>query len=234
MKINKFNYTYLRNETHVEFHATISLLIEKVTAIALNIVAEYAAYKAAYDRETGLLDLIRTSRYTREIKEQDRKRNGIYRGFLLAVRSAMEHFDPAKRQAAKHIYFVLRAYGNICRKPLDAKTAAIDDLLRELNGHPAVGILGIGEWLTELQAVNQHFRNLMEARYHETSRRPTEQMRATRKEVDKLYMQMIRRLEALLIVQGDSVSAGFVNELNVVVGRYKNIIAQQAGARQAK
>jgi hypothetical protein len=240
---------HLRNEAHAEFHRTVNALIVEKNPADLEIATEYAAYKSACDKEITLLDIVRTSKYTQDINEQDKKRDGIYRGFAYAVQSALEDFDPDKRGAAKHIHLVLQHYGNLGRKPFDQETAAIDDLLRELqyapdtippeDGHDSraaspVETLGLRSWLDELYAANRQFKTLMQARYDEAAHRPAEQMRATRREVDQAYYKVIERIEALETIRGEGIHRAFADELNAVASRYRNILARQAGNRQTQ
>jgi hypothetical protein len=80
--------------------------------------------------------------------------------FADAVKSGLNHFDPAKREAARRIEIVLDNYGNIAAKALDQETAAIDDLLRELRSgdYPAlVDSLALADWLVQLDVENRTF-----------------------------------------------------------------------------
>jgi hypothetical protein len=239
----------MRNEVHVEFHETVHTLIGTTTPAALNIVPQYSVYTTAYGKEVSLLDIVRKSEYTEEIWEQDHKRDTIYRGLADAIKSALNHFNANKSKAAEQLDLIFQSYGNIAQKPLDEATAAIDDLLRELGydrdavtpsannaGTPMAAIMTLGllDWLDELYTDNQQLKTLMEARYNEIAHRPGEQMRHARTEVDKAYHDIVAHIEALILIQGESAYADFVDQLNAIVARYKHILAQQAGARKAK
>ncbi|MDR1866134.1 MAG: DUF6261 family protein [Bacteroidales bacterium] len=233
--IIRINYTHLRNEAHVEFHETADAMIVRHNPAALGIDVQYGQYKPLLDAEVSLLDVIRKSGYTVEIKEADHRRDMLFRGFADAVKSALNHFDPAKREAARRIEIVLDNYGNIAAKALDQETAAIDDLLRELGGgeYPAlVGHLALADWLVQLDAENRNFKTLMMARYGETSQRPATRMKAARKDTDVAFRNIIDRIEALATVNGIAACEPFIRELNAVIERYKNILAAEAGRRK--
>jgi hypothetical protein len=233
--IIRIDYAHLRNEAHVEFHETADTMIVRYNPAALGISVPYGEYKPLLDTEVSLLDIIRKSGYTGEIDGSDHRRDTLFRGFADAVKSGLNHFDTAKREAARRIEIVLNNYGNIAVKPLDQETAAIDDLLRELRSgeYPVlVDSLALADWLVQLDAENQTFKALMMARYGETSQRPATRMRAARKNVDAAFRGIIDHIEALATVNGLAPYEPFIRELNAVIERYKNILAAEAGRRK--
>jgi hypothetical protein len=235
--IIRFDYHSLRNETHVEYHETCGGLIVKYNPDTLGIRPQYNYYKPLFDSEVSVLDIIRKSEYTGDIDEQDYRRDHLFRGFSDAVKSALNHFDPAKKEAALKLNALLEHYGNIAAKALDQETAAIDDLLRELNtgNYPAcLQILSLTDWVTQLGIENEAFKLLMAARYGETAQRPATRMRATRIEVDKSFRAILNQLDAIVLVNGITDYEAFINELNAVSERYRNILAQEKGARKAR
>jgi hypothetical protein len=229
--IIRFRYEHLRNEAHVEYNETVSGLITKYNPQGIQI--QSAAYKSSLNDEVSVLDVIRKSEYTIEISDQDHVRDEIFRGFDEAVQSACHHFDLNKRKSAEKIDVVLEHYGNIAAKTFDQETAAIDDLLRELNDNYSADItlLGLNDWLTQLAAENRKFKQLMSERYTEAAQRPKTRMKSARAETDKAFRSMLDMLEALLKVNGVDAYMPFINELNAVSERYKNQIAQAAGRR---
>jgi hypothetical protein len=231
----RFNYTLLRNEAHVEYNETASKLIEQFDPSTLGISDEYETYRSLVKVETGALDLIRKSEYTTEIRTQDQARTGVFRGLAAAIRSACNHFDPLKRRAAERIELVIKHYGSVTTKALDQKTAAIDDLLRELTGAHSddVQLLSLDEWLTPLAAENRQTKTLMSNRYAEIARRPQTRMKPARAQTDRALRNMLRIMEALAAVNSPDPYTPLARELNAVSDRYKNQIAQSAG-RKAK
>jgi hypothetical protein len=191
---------------------------------------QYNVYKPAFDKEVSLLDIVKKSGYTGEIEEQDMRRDTVFRGFADAVKSAGNHFNLDKRNAAARILIVLENYGNIASKPLDQETAAIDDLYRELNSddYPTlIALLDLNDWLAQLNLENQRFKELMLARYAEVSKRPTSTMREARTNVDKAFQDIVDTIEALVTLNGIEAYEPFIKELNAVLERYKNILARQ-------
>jgi hypothetical protein len=235
--ITRLNYVALRNEVHVEYNNTFCTLVKKYTPAALDITALYDAYKPLFDDEVSALDIVRKSELTAEIHEQDSVRDGIFRGLADAVKSALNHFDADKRTAAQKLQVVFENYGNISAKTLDQETAAIQDLLRELNSPshaPSVNLLALGDWASHLEIENNKFEQLMLERYTETSERPTVRMRDARLKTDRMLRTILDRIEALILINGSDAYESFVRELNAVTERYKHILAQNKGERKPK
>jgi hypothetical protein len=235
--IIRFKYQNLRNEAHVEFHTTFNSLVERFTPAELGIETLYTVYKPLYEQEVTALDQIRKSALTPVIEEHEKERELLFRGFSGAVKSYLRHFDEGKREAARKIEIVLEHYGNIAAKPYDEETAAIEDLHRELQkpeNAPSVAALDLGDWLGHLVQVSRTFDGLLMARYDEMAKRPDLHMRSIRKEVDKVFRAILNLLESLVQVNGPDTNKDFLAELNAVMKRYKDILAQEAGRRSPK
>jgi hypothetical protein len=56
-------------------------------------------------------------------------------------------------------------------------------------------------------------------------------MRNIRGEVDKVFRDILDLLEALVRVNGADTNKAFIDELNAVMERYRDILAQEAGRR---
>jgi hypothetical protein len=89
--------------------------------------------------------------------------------------------------------------------------------------------LGLTDWANELKLANERFTQLMLERYNEAAQRPTIQMKATRLAVDKVFRAILNQVEALVLVNGIDNYQAFIKDVNVVMKRYKDILAQEKG-----
>jgi hypothetical protein len=232
--IIRFSYEHLRNEEHVEFHTTVNELFISADPTVLGIAPLYAVYQPLLEEEKEALDVILKSKFTPEIDDQDHKRDSLYRGFADNVKSNLHHFNLTRRAAAERVESILEHYGNIANKSLDGETAAIEDLYRELTKDGNIQdviALDLGDWLEELIQASRWLDQLMLARYKEAALRPNVHMRRIRTEVDKVFRSILDLLEALVRVNGTDKNKAFIADLNVVMERYKDILAQEAGRR---
>jgi hypothetical protein len=234
--IIRFKTDYLKNETHVQFHEGINFVIVKHNPQSLGIEPWYVPYKGALNNETEALDFFRKSKLTGKIADQDHVRDGIFRGFVDSIKGERRHFDPSRREAANLLYDIFDHYGNIARKPLDDETAAINDLARELaqpDATQAITLLGLTPWLNKLVEENTKFVALMSERYDETAKKTSLRMKTTRSETDTYYQAIISQIENQHLV-GVNINENFIKELNAVIERFRNILAQEIGGRKSK
>jgi hypothetical protein len=236
MKCKRFKIKDLRNEEWFQFYSEFKMLVEQYSPSVLNIDALFAIFTVLYADADKALEIIRKSPETEQLVEADNARDTVFRGFADAVKSGLNHFDPAKREAARRLQIVFDHYGNIARKSYDAETASIYNFIQEMNDAYAadVAALGLGDWVTQLNDDNQAFEKLMETRYTETGGKTGLRMNDVRKETDRNYLDMLDRIDASILLNGDAQYAPFVNALNVRADRYAGIIAMRKGRNVKK
>jgi hypothetical protein len=232
--IIRFKIDHLRVEAHAEYYKTVKIILDENNPDVLEIRPHYDVFVSSFDVELSVLDVIRKSNITKEIHLQDHVRDSRYRGFSDAVDSMLNHYNEEKKNAAEKIDIIFEHYGNLTIKTMDEESAAIDDLVIELKidaNIALLNILGLTDWVDQLDKENKKFQELMLLRYKEVSQRPTVRMVDARKEVDKAFRNMINQIEALVRVKGMAGYENFIKEINTVNERYKNILAQQAGKK---
>jgi hypothetical protein len=233
--------TRLRNEVHVEMHVETYEIIKKYGAGSLGITELLSSYYLpALDAETSILDEMKKSEYTADIKAQDVVRDSTVHGFTGAVRALTHHPDEATRRKALKIQAILEHYGNLAQRGYSAQTAAIDDVLRELRTteHLAlVTALNLEMWLELLDAENTKFSKLVLARYGEAVNRPNFDMKTARANMDNALRAVLDRIEAMITLTGITYTPAlkpFAAEWNDLATRYKHTLAQEQGRRDAK
>ena len=228
--------TRMTNEVHTQFYESAVALIEKTTPSALAIEALHLLYRRAFDEQASALLIIIRSETTTLIARQDAVRDSIFRGFSDTVKGFRNHFDSDVREAANRLWSIFLHYGNIARKTLDAQTAATNDILREFERPElteAINRLNVADWRDRLNEENQAFQQLMMQRYSETAAQTTVRMKTARVETDKYYRAITGQLNNHVLTQSNDSTTAFVNELNAIIRRYKNILAQQLAKKNA-
>ncbi len=236
MEIFNLKSTRLHNEEHFEFHTGFSHLVDKVTPAALGIEPQYSAYKFLYANEFEALGFIRKSHITDELADADGLRDFTYRGLFDSVKAGGNHFNPLVRNAATRVQVVFDYYGNLTIKSYDDETASINKFVSELKVKYAadVIILGIADWLDELQANNDAFVELQQSRNSKEAEKTQLRMRQMRLEVDAAFRTITNRINALIIVNGEGAYKEFVGELNKLIERYNNNLAIRLGHNAKK
>ena len=231
----KINLSRPKNEQHVQFHESVITLITKTGIENIPFKPLFELYKTAFDNESEALLIITKSELTAQISEQDRVRDAIFRGFSDSVKGFRNHFDPDKRNAANVLWTLFLHYGNLAQKTLDQETAAVKDFIREFQRpeiSSAATQLNVNTWVERLELENNNFHNLMMARYSEVNNKTAFRMKSARVETDKYYRAIVAFLEnETLIGNLNPTLNNFITELNAIVTRFKNIMAQEMGRR---
>lgn len=228
MEIEKLSLHNLRNASHYQFQSDFSALVGQYSPQILGILAEYAEYQPLLENEAVALNVITKSATTEQIEAADQERDTIFRGMVDSVRSKLNHFNANVREAARKVSVIIDGYGNLVSKPYDEESGLITSLISDLRTKTGVEIdvIGLVDWNTELERLNNHFIGLEATRNNEVANRSELKMKEVRTEVDAAYQKIVKRINALIIVNGESDYSEFVNMLNTRIERAATAIAQ--------
>ena len=225
----------LKNPAHAEFHENIKITVEKTGAEALGISESYDLYIQAFNNELECLNIITKSDITKQINEQDDVRDSIFRGLSDAIKSYRNHFMPEYRIAANKLWSVMLHFGNLAPLSLDQQTALVSDIMREFKKTElaeAITFLNLDVWCNELEFENNKLRDLMTARYNEAVDKTPYRMKTARLVTDKYYRLIVSHLEYKIAINDKPAGFDeFIIELNAIIKRYKDILAQDFGRK---
>lgn len=222
MEILDFSLSLLRNEEHHEFHAGFFELVNRFGVEPLGIPTLFPPYSQLFSAEGETLNFIRKNDITDDVVESDVERDTTLRGFNATIKSACNHFNADKRKAGERIQIVLDGFGNIAAKSYEAETTSINSLVSKLTRDYAsdVTLLALNEWLDELLIRNTAFTDLTNERYTSETTKTQFRMKEIRLEVDAAYRAIIKRMNALVELNGSSAYSDFISELNLRIAKY--------------
>lgn len=230
MKCKRLRTEELRNEGWFIFFESLKELIEQYGADTLDIEALFSVLISFYEDADEALELIRKNVTTEQLAESDSQRDSIFRGMADTVKAASNHFDEGNRQAAKRLQVIFDHYGNLTRKQYDEETGAIHNLLQELYAYPEdIDLLGLRTWMVQLEIKNNEFKALMKLRNSTESAKTNLRMKNIRVEADRCFRDILDRLDALMLLNGEEKYAPFVNELNTMIDRQSDVVAKRKG-----
>ena len=231
MEIEEINFKNLHNGEHYQFHAQAGNLITKYTPTALGIADAHAAYQVAFTHEGQAIVLIQKSPITRLMTNKDYTRDELGRGLTHTLLGATYHYNNEVKQAALRLKVIFDHFGNFMDKPYGQESSDITNLVKEMNGNHAadVATVGLAGWLNALDTENNEFIALGSDRNTEGATKTVYRMKETRKEVDSAYGEIVKRINSLIVVNGQAAYKDFVNELNQEVAKQALIIAQRKG-----
>jgi hypothetical protein len=211
-------------------------LIYLFTAETLLIVELFVQFLTLFADLDKALEIIRKSPETARLDEADQLRDQTYTGLTGQVRTQKNHFDPVRREAAYRLMILFDHYGNLAQKAPNEETAGIYNIIQELRDTYStyINVLGLDEWVDELETRNNAFGAIFKARNEETASRSKLQVKQVRKELDGVYHRIVERIESAINLNGPEAYAPFVTRLNAFAEYYNRIIAQRQGQNKAK
>ena len=219
MSIKDFSLSRLKNAEHLQFQNDFKAEVEKKTATALGIEPQFTNYLLKLKEEDEAHMYIGKSSQTDLLAESDDYRDRVFRGLCDTGRAALNHFKPLKAEAARKLNIVFDTYGNITVEAYDEETAKINSLIKELlNNH-------------ELQTANNKFVDIKNERYTEESSKTSLRMKKVRTEIDALYKEIVNRINAQILLNGDTNYKDFVTALNQRIENVKLVLAKRKGGK---
>ena len=217
MKILFIKFSYLRNEAHYQFLLLVKKLFEAYPNVANIVSALLAPFYTLLVLEGKLVDAVRGSELSKQLAETDERLDRALVGLNAAVNAGLHHPDPAFVKAAERLKTRLDAFhGEIERKAYEEESAAVKILVADLQGSyaPQVSTLGLGVWVSEIAAAQSLFEQLFLQRSAERAALPQEKLTDVKKQIEAAYRQIIERIDAYTVMNGESVTGVFISRLN--------------------
>ena len=152
----------LRNTEFLQFLKDVSAIVKKQGAKDLNVEAQWKALQRSVDQLEGLIQQDGALDLTEVVAALDDRRDEALTGIISFVESMTNHFDPAKRSAAKALKADVDRYGSgLPRLNYQAETSVISSICDNWESKPGlkekVEMLGLTDWLKELKTANKLF-----------------------------------------------------------------------------
>jgi len=237
MKIKRADFRTLRMHEHFQCQTETKQLIEEFSPEELGIKELFTdKYLPLYMEEDETIVKIKKGSFTETRLETDQRRDNFFRGMVDINKAMKKHFLEDVVAAAKHLEILFNTYGDLARKPLQEETSAINNLISELNGAYSedVARVKIDDWVQKLEEENNRYAELVKEGYEEEAGRTELKLKEVRTNIDIVFRQIVERLEALMVVEGEEKYKEFVRRLNIQLEHYINILAQRQGIAKAE
>jgi hypothetical protein len=217
MKILKIRFSYLRNEAHYQSLLLVKKLFETYPNVAAIVSTMLPSFHALLTLEGRLVDVVRSSGYTGQLVEVDKRLDRGLVGLNTAVNAALYHPDVSAVKAAGRLKVRLKAfYGEIERKAYEEESAAVKILVADLQGNyaPQVSLLGLSVWVNEIADAQSLFEQIFLQRSAERAALPKDKLTDVRKRIEAVYRGLVERIDAYTTMNGESVTGTFISRLN--------------------
>lgn len=229
-EIQSINITKFRTEEDFGFQKNVegstSLLTEESDA------AMVKAYKDALGELDAALKESDKNAHTPDVIAADAYADGIWWGLRKQIRTMMKHPTEARRLVAEEAKGLMDKYGIITNLGYNEEYGNMYNLLQDLD---AMGVekqkqIYIDEWVTELHGAYTAFMAAYAQRADEDGRRVVGLVKEKRKIADEAYTLFVKKVNALVLINGDAKYAEFISQVNAYIDAAKAVLA----ARQTK
>jgi hypothetical protein len=194
-------------------------------------------YQKVVAQEEDVYRWVRKSEFTEKKQQADDARDKAFSGIMSIVRFNLKNFDIQMQNHAKILYGLLEGYGDITVIDYDAETITIDSIVRFLQDSkyfPSVEALGITPWINELETQNNLFKTYVQDSLDEKSEKPEISPKEARRMTDEALREIMKRVSALIDIEGADKYEGFIDEFNAIVDHYNTVTREHYGRIHAK
>ena len=219
----RFDVRLLRNEEWFNFHVETKGYILRFTAEWLKIEELAPKFANLLQMADNILEVIRKSALTKEIQRLDAVRKKSFRALKAGWKVGMLDTNPAKHAAGERLLIMFQHFGNLPAKSYNEVTGGIVNMVEDLRGKYAadVELLNLAEVTDRLDADNNAFEAAIMKRNEEAAERPDDKLIKVRYDLDRCYLDILERIEALALIEGVEHYEGFIRVMNANIERYK-------------
>ena len=216
---------------HFLFVNNVCERAEADAKIKVGAKAELEALRATRDEEDAALALSRKSLLSDTIREADKRREQLYITLRNIAKAYRTFPVEAEAAAARRLVQLLKDYAINPRMQRDAETGLMVHLLDDLAGRCAadVATLRLGPLVDALKEVNEQLRSTTERRSDYVVGR----LKKARKEADRAYSALVRKVNALVVVGRAEDYAAFIDYVNTEVAHYRREVIPPRKKKEA-
>ncbi len=176
-----------------------------------------------------------TSPLTQEVLDADLRRDDAMAGIRHMTEGYARHFSRDKRAAGGRLLHAISIYGEVVAMAYQDETAAITNLIADLDTKPelkeAIGLLELDDWTAELRHANINFNQKYAARTAAMAAADTgTNMVELRKPAINAWYALRDQIAAnYKVAKGAAPWSTTVGQLNTLIDKYNATLARRGG-----
>ena len=228
-KIDPINISQMNKGAHWNYMETVVSYLDKFETVKAKAQTEYSGLLTAMETEKTYFTVPKKSMNTAEIEESDRLRDMHYSGFSGAVDYALLNSDPTKVKYAQRLKQYIKDSGVDTKVQRDKQTGRLTNFLTGLRTKFSTEIeaLDLEEIVANIERENEAVKAHSEDRAEEYSTRVKGALKKARAETDDAYRALVEKINALIVIEGETNYQDFVKLLNTEIDRYKREVLNQ-------
>jgi len=236
-KILPITFQKMKNDSHNAFMHDVQVMLANENMPLQGFEKHIEAFNLALQAEEAASRVRRKSERTNELVKLNAQREELYAGLMYHYESCVRHYDESKRLAAHRISPIMKSIAYMHNTSNINRNVYIFKIilnLRKPENAAFAETLELSGWMDALDALNQAYQTKSNERISEQSRKGNGNVRVAREVTDKAYQNIVKRMNALMTLNGPEEYSPFVRLLNVHIEHAKKSIAIREGWRKHK
>ena len=198
LKVEGSNCSNYINSHHLQFQFNVYELVKAVDKQKLHLTEELLkTWADCLELETELNKQATATVQTEQMKALDKQRDDLLTNLFGVVRAQLKSPVQAVRDAAKTLDKAFGVYTGIQFKAVDAETAEVRGLLKDLERFATeITALGLAPVTAQLKTVNDEFQQTYATRQEKAVERKLPALTEVRPQTDAVFAAVCRYIEA--------------------------------------
>lgn len=226
----------MNNGAHFTYMTNVLNRAEADEHVKVDAATQVADLKAALAVEDKYFKTSDKNLKTDLIAAADAERDKLCRNYLKTLKALMNMPDETIANSAKALVQMFIDYELDPDAQLDKQTGILLNMVADWEGKHAQDVTNTntGKFVELIKAANEKVHSLMVERSDEQKEIPVGALKSARKQTDNAYRALIKMVNALIMVNGDTDYTDFIKFLNYEIKRYKEKVLNQKIAKGTK
>lgn len=235
-KISEISLTKLNNAEFTYFSGQIISFVNQGTPEGLHVdEAVFGPYIVNHQKLVDLVDKSRRADETAKIAETDAQEDALLSYFFATVKTARNHPNAAKREAAQSLYNVIGVYQGVQTLPQRQQVQTVVGMVADLERDAVaahVATLGLTAEVAELKTINTTYADLLASRADTQLANAVEAAKPIRDEMCEQYDDLVYKTWAYSVAMPTETLNNFVASVNKLIADTKAAYNQRIGQRK--
>ena len=229
MEIKVISLERMNNGAHFTYMTNVLNRAEADEHVKVDAATQVADLKAALAVEDKYFKTSDKNLKTDIIAVADAERDKLCRNYLKTLKALMNMPDETIANSAKALVQMFIDYELDPDAQLDKQTGILLNMVADWEGKHAQDVTNTntGKFVELIKAANEKVHSLMVERSDEEKEVPVGALKSARKQTDIAYRALVKMVNALIMVNGETDYADFVKFLNYEIKRYKEDVLNQ-------
>ena len=206
-------------------------LADSAAPMRTNLAEFWTPFHQAYNLYDQVFNPARKSLETEDLKNRDDERDNSLGAYHEAILGLQRNPNDAKRQAARLLNLNYDTYKPERNQEYMKETELINQMTTDIRSSAellaAIQLLGLDDYLTDLEQKNQAFSDLMKSRTATTEGYQKGAVAEARTALEQKYQLLRQMVNVASIYEGDEAYRPFLLAVNAEVEHYRLILARK-------